>query len=305
MEIKLPVVESGRADLLLLKELQKIAPTLSRAQLKTLFQSERVLLNSRPLSASHLFAPGEYTLVLQDWSFDASSPVPRPSESTVPRILYEDENIFALDKPSGMPSVPLSAEETDSAVSAALKHLGSYETFLEIGRHARHPLEGGILHRLDTGTSGVLVFAKSIEEFERLKKAWKTPLVRKFYRALVPASTYATPPFVIDSEIAHDAKSSKKMISLPSQSRIRGNPLPAKTRILAIHPHKSGLEVSIEIETGVMHQIRVHLASVGLPILGDPLYGVKTDSRLMLHHERLDLPLRSGEIKSILSSPAW
>jgi 23S rRNA pseudouridine1911/1915/1917 synthase len=312
MEIRLQVVESGRADLLLLKELQKELPHLSRAQLKILFE-ERVLILNRPLSGSQTLTPGSYSLEISDWEPNEVADAPLISSLDVPPILYEDKDVFVFDKPSGMPSVPLDASETDSAVSSALKHLQGkpeYETFLAIGRRLRKPLEGGILHRLDTGTSGVLVFAKTFKEYERLKRAWKTNQVRKFYRALVHAKTgLAKPPFLIDTEIAHGAKSSKKMISLPSMSKIRGNPLPARTHVLSIKPGKQAntLEVSVEIETGVMHQIRVHLSSIGLPILGDPLYGPKTDtsSRLMLHHERLDIPLRSGAIKSLVSVPKW
>jgi 23S rRNA pseudouridine1911/1915/1917 synthase len=312
MEIRLQVVESGRADLLLLKELQKELPHLSRATLKILFQEERVRMSNRPLSGSQTLLPGSYSLEISDWEPNEVAEAPQISTLEVPPILYEDNDIFVFDKPSGMPSVPLDASETDSAVSVALKHLQGkpeYETFLAIGRRLRKPLEGGILHRLDTGTSGVLVFAKYFEEYERLKRAWKTDQVRKFYRVLVHAKTgLAKPPFLIDTEIAHGAKSSKKMISLPSMSKIRGNPLPARTHVLAIKPHGTNtLEVSVEIETGVMHQIRVHLSSIGLPILGDPLYGPKTDTspRLMLHHERLDIPLRSGSIKSLTSTPKW
>ena len=207
-----------------------------------------------------------------------------------------------------MHSVPHKATETHTAVAAALLHCPALSG---IG-HAT--LEPGLLHRLDQGTSGLLVFAKSQLEFERLRKEWKQQKVEKVYRTWVAISSDEIPslPLTLSTPLAHSGKSSKRMIAVRPQSRssIRGKPLPAVTHLLKVHSRYSDqncADLEIQIDTGVMHQIRCHLASVGLPILGDPIYGGKahTDriqTRLWLHAWRLTLPLQSGAILRLQSA---
>lgn len=223
---------------------------------------------------------------------------PSPQGCFLP-VLYEDEDILILHKHSGVPSVPHSSTETNTAVNAALAH------FPNLSQVGDNPLEAGALHRLDTGTSGILVFAKKQEEFIRLREAWKKRKVKKIYRALVDLRSPPPPkiPYRIDFPLAHDAKSSKRMIALvPNKpihsNRIRGNPRPAVTWIRKV----SGSDFEIEIETGVLHQIRCHLAALGWPIWGDPLYFKAKDEkippfrqdRLWLHAWRLQLPLKNA-----------
>src|SRR6185437_2704694 len=130
------------------------------------------------------------------------------SECTIP-VLYEDSDLLIVHKPSGMPSVSLSGTETGSASAQALAH---FPDLAEI--EDAKPLEPGLLHRLDTGTSGVLVFAKSAEEFSRLKAVWKTPQTRKVYRAIVERtpSAQVPKPCTIQLSLAHPANSSKRII---------------------------------------------------------------------------------------------
>lgn len=221
--------------------------------------------------------------------------LPAPDGCFLP-VVYEDSELLILHKSSGVHSLPLSPTETHSAVSAALAHV---PTLAGVGRGG---LEPGLLHRLDQGTSGLLVFAKNQLEYDRLRELWKKGGVQKVYRTWVGISPLAEPlttfPKVIRTPLAHSAKSSKRMIAVTSkmlERQIRGKPLPAVTRIKACH-RKGELmaDLEIEIETGVMHQIRCHLASLGMPILGDTTYGKTTAKRLLLHAWRLALPLQSG-----------
>jgi 23S rRNA pseudouridine1911/1915/1917 synthase len=351
-----------RADLAVLSELKRkhpeLADKISRAALKILFREKRVRLvpkssesqkstepnSRRALSASDNLFPGTHAIEIQDWNPEADlSPEPShgPDTEMLP-VLFENEDLLILHKSSGMPSVPLQSHETRTAVSSALRHLqttsdasgkisdlDTLQSFIQIGKSSHHPLEAGLLHRLDTGTSGVLAFAKNQAEFDRIRSLWKTDQVRKFYRAIVelrqsgqstlPPKNAQIPelkklPFTITTPIGHDPKSSKRMLALdPVHSsrnlNIRGKPLDAITHILGAKLFEQGAsslynqldnqlwELQLEIETGVMHQIRVHLAFIGLPILGDPLYGPpSTSQRLFLHHERLELPLKTGTI---------
>jgi 23S rRNA pseudouridine1911/1915/1917 synthase len=221
---------------------------------------------------------------------------------------------WILNKTSGTPSVPHSVQETETAVGAALAHLPALSG---IGRQGYEP---GILHRLDTGTSGVLVFAKNQATFEIVKNLWKTPEVTKTYRALVKARDPARAfelqkplrePIEITTPLAHDPKSSKKMIALETVQMIerglyRGKALPTHTRIISVLPtsRHGVLDLEIEIETGVMHQIRCHLASLGWPILGDPLYQGAPAQRLFLHAWKIRIKLPSGALEIEAPLPA-
>jgi len=315
-----------RADLAILSELKQKHPELSRAALKILFREKRVRVvkesskefgdTGRALSASDDLFPGTHLIKIINWNPEADLS-PEPSHGTDTEqlpVLFENEDLLILHKSSGTPSIPLKPHETKTAVSSAIRYLeitqqdASLQRFLEIGKASGHPLDAGLLHRLDTGTSGVLAFAKNKMEFDRIRAIWKTSQIRKFYRAITIAGKLDQLPFQITTPIGHDPKSAKRMQTIQNPrdlKNIRGKSLAAITHILSARQLAQNsiplLDLRIEIETGVMHQIRVHLASIGLPILGDPLYGPNAIAvpRLLLHHERLELPLRSGTTLSI------
>ncbi|MBU6375747.1 MAG: RluA family pseudouridine synthase [Bdellovibrionales bacterium] len=210
-------------------------------------------------------------------------------------ILFEDQNLLVFSKPPGMPSTIHRGQISGTAVHQALEHLDSLGS---LGNG-----EAGLLHRLDTATSGVLAFAKTEAAYLHYRGVWKTE-VRKIYRAICPAghsaqgiSQVSSLPADIHLEIAHDAKSAKRMrvldpsLELPMKEqlrRCRAKPRPAHTRILSIKTCTLGQrDLELEIFTGVMHQIRVHLAHFGMPIAGDRLYHGAESSRLWLHAWRL------------------
>lgn len=225
----------------------------------------------------------------------------RPAPACFLPVVYEDAELLILHKASGVPSLPHSSEETQTAVNAALARDAGLSV---VGRSG---LEPGLLHRLDTGTSGLLAFARTPESFDRLRTAWKTREVEKVYRALCrradPSAQSLRPGQVLDHPIGRSAKSSRRMLVQPAPPRrpprIRGPWLPALTRVIAVRELEAGLlDVTIIIETGVMHQIRAHLADAGWPIEGDPVYGARRDpssaapptGRLWLHAWKLSLP---------------
>ncbi len=228
----------------------------------------------------------------------------QPAPTCFLPIVYEDTELLVLHKTSGVPSLPHSPEETQTAVNAALARDA------DLSGVGRSRLEAGLLHRLDTGTSGLLAFARTSESFDRLRAAWKTRAVEKTYRALCQSSDPSAPALRcgqrLERPIGRSAKSSRRMLvhpnhppqaSLPPGRRgpkIRGPWLPAVTRVLAVSDLGDGLaDLTIVIETGVMHQIRAHLADAGWPILGDPIYGADRSQteRLWLHAWKLALPM--------------
>lgn len=193
-------------------------------------------------------------------------------------ILFQDKNILAINKPAGIASV-LQKNSVKAAIVTEV-----FEKFPEIARVGRVALEGGLLHRLDTETSGVLLFARTNAAFEFYKKNWRNEIL-KTYRALV-ASEFPLEklPWVIIRPLGHSKKSSKKMTWYLKS--MRGRPRSAQTTILSGKRNKNFCDLEIEINSGVMHQIRAHLASIRFPILGDELYGSKEVSpwrRLALH----------------------
>jgi 23S rRNA pseudouridine1911/1915/1917 synthase len=297
--------DSPRLDLLLLAALQLRQRSISRAALKKLFQQGRVLFHGRPAAASEQLAVGSHEITLRDFGDPglaegsvASAMIATAAAECFLPVIYEDENLLILHKLSGIPSVPHAPDETRTAVGAALAH---FPALSQVGRRG---LEPGILHRLDTGTSGILVFAKQEAEFGRLSEAWKNGQVKKFYRALArkPEAELRL-PLRLDFPLARDGDSSKRMVALnrPTRTAIRGKPLAAVTEILAVReifcrpneaPHA---DFEIQIFTGVMHQIRCQLAAMGWPLLGDAIYRGAPAERLWLHAWRLHLPMGSGE----------
>jgi 23S rRNA pseudouridine1911/1915/1917 synthase len=293
--------EAIRLDLALLAYLQKIEPTFSRSKLKAWFQQGYILYRNVTASASDIFSAGEYEITLTHCELTPPVAAQSQTGSFLP-IIYEDEDLFVLHKTSGIPSVPHTPLETQTAVGSALAH------FPELSQVGQKGLEPGLLHRLDTETSGLLVFAKHTREYDRLRDVWKKRSIKKIYRAIVHLSSPMKKiPFTLDAPLGHSLKSKKKMIALSHQShhKIRGKPLSAITHLLSAQtlreqPGRVSLaDVEVEIETGVMHQIRCHLSSQGWPILGDRVYQGPPSDRLWLHAWKLEFPLESSQTLSL------
>lgn len=289
--------EGSRFDRKLLAELQKARPSTSRNELKSWFAEGRILLDDREVAPSFLLKAPRSEARVRTWDESGISAQPS-THGCFLSVLYEDATLLALNKRSGVPSVPHSSEETETALGAALAlRPGLSSVGLASGARA---LEPSILHRLDTGTSGVILFAKEEADYARLRGAWSGREVRKLYRAIVSLKSPGPLklPLVIDTQLAHDSKSSRRMIVLrptTRESAYRGKPLPALSRILGMDPLADGrFDVTIEIETGVMHQIRCHLASLGAPIEGDLVYGGGSAQRLFLHAWKLTVPTVNG-----------
>ena len=212
------------------------------------------------------------------------------------RVIFQDNWVLAVSKPSGLPSESQDKAGQETAEDQAKRALAGSPLYL--------------CHRLDTGTSGILLFAKTQEVFEEIRQKFKNREIRKDYLAYCekPSGSFSTKtinyPFSIQTPLAHHPKSKKRMIPLPEglKRSFRGKPLPAHS---IIHGGEESLfqgipclKFKVEIKTGVMHQIRVHLSHLGYPILGDSLYGataptaLSTAPRLALHAESLRFELR-------------
>ena len=202
-------------------------------------------------------------------------PVPQP-EAVPLRILYQDEDVVVVDKPAGMVVHPAAGHASGTLVHALLYHV---KDLSGIGGEKRP----GIVHRLDRGTSGVMVVAKHDAAHEELSRQFRDREVEKEYVALVCGEVQAGRR--IDAPIGRDPSNRKKMSARARRSR------EAVTRIIRAEKLRVLTLVQVAIHTGRTHQIRVHLSAIGHPIVGDPLYGgvhrrVPGDLRAVTHLER-------------------
>lgn len=180
-------------------------------------------------------------------------------------VLFEDDDLLAIDKPAGLLSVSTDDETARTALALARERFRIA---------ALWPA-----HRLDRETSGVLLLTKSRETNERVQANWQS--TRKVYVAVVegePRPAAAT----IDVPLREDA-------GLRVRAGVHPDARPATTRYRTIATRRGLSLLEVEIETGRKHQIRVHLASIGHPVVGDDRYGTR-GPRLMLHAARLELP---------------
>ncbi len=267
---------------------------LSRSQAKNLIQKHLISLNQKPAKPSAHVKTGDLvsgTLPQPEPLFLEPEPLPLT-------ILYEDASIIVVDKCSGMVVHPAYGNPSGTLVNALLYHCKDLAGINGV-------LRPGIVHRLDKDTSGVMVVAKDDEAYHHLAKQFKNRTVKKVYRAIVYGKVSGDEG-LIDSDIGRHPSERKRMSTRTKKGR------PAITRWRKVEEFESATLLDIFPQTGRTHQIRVHLSSIGHPILGDPLYGrkgrpgaihdpvlrdcVKRLNRQALHAERLKFTHpRTGE----------
>jgi 23S rRNA pseudouridine1911/1915/1917 synthase len=245
----------------------------SRSHLQRLIKEERVVVDGRAAKANQPMKTGQVVTLDVPEPID---PAPKPEPLEIP-ILYQDSDLIVVDKPAGMVVHPASGHESGTLVNALLHHI---DDLSGIGGEKRP----GIVHRLDRGTSGLMVVAKHDAAHEELSRQFHDREVEKEYLALVWGVVQAGRR--IDEPIGRDPLNRKKMSSKARRSR------EAVTRIVrAEHLNPAVTLAQIAIHTGRTHQIRVHLSAIGHPIVGDSLYGgvrrrVAGDIRAVMHLQR-------------------
>ena len=282
----------------------------SRSQLKA--RDAVIAVNGKIVKPSHRVVPGDRVTV--EWT--AEEPSTLEAEDLPLSILFEDERVVVIDKAQGMVTHPGAGNRRGTLANALLGHLRRKEAVLPSQMEAltRQPaLRAGIVHRLDKETSGVIVAAKDLEAQVFLSEQFKERSARKEYLAIVrglpsPASGR------ISDRLGRDRRDRKRFTSVVEGGRTaitdyrvlaywrapiregRGNEVAEAYALMSLRP-----------KTGRTHQLRVHMAGLRTPIVGDPIYGKRDarfpEARLMLHAFRLKITLPGDSEPRLFRAP--
>ena len=291
------------------KYLSQAAPEFSRSHIQRDIEAGRVKVNSKTiLEAKFVVRIGD-VLEYDEPKQEAKAEL-KPSSLPL-KVLYNEHGLLIIDKPSGLVVHPGAGFKGTSLASALLFH---FEDIKVVGEEHRP----GIVHRLDKDTSGVILVAKTPEMYEYLKDAFAQRKVKKEYLALV-FGKMEKPHGVIDTPMGKSKTDFRKMsVKNPV------DPKPALTEYQVLEELRGpgALDfytiIRVKLHTGRTHQIRVHLASIGHPLMGDELYGGKRTQlkgllRQFLHAKKIEVRLPDGawieaesdlpsDLKTVLSS---
>lgn len=241
----------------------------SRSFIQRLISNKEVLLNNKVIKSNHKLSAGDKILVrIPELKTDKVDP-----ENIKLEIIYEDDDILVIDKPSGMVVHPAIGNQTGTLANALLNHTKNLSSI--------NPQRPGVVHRLDKETSGVIVIAKNNSAHLNLVKQFSTHGVKKKYIAIVSGSLEFDEG-IIDLPIGRHKRDFKRL----SVSFVNSKNAVTAYKVLKRFDGATMLELSPK--TGRTHQLRVHLAYLGHPILGDAKYGKSGGfSRLALHAKEL------------------
>lgn len=250
-------VADDEAGLRLDRFLVRRCPELGRRTAASFIERGRVRVAGRRAAKSRMLAAGEQVEIPLDWGL-----VPAAEPELPLCVRLERADLVVVDKPAGQPTAPLSADETGSLVGALLAR---YPEMQGVGYRPREP---GIIHRLDTRTSGLVVAARRSPAFEALQAALSSHRIDKRYLAIVEAARLPDETR-IELPLAPDASGSGRVIVAPAGSR---RP-PSVSRVRTLERRGRFALVEVEASRAYRHQVRVHLAAAGWPIAGDLDYG--------------------------------
>ena len=267
-------------------------PELSRRRARDVIEKGQVSVGGRTVLESGLLVDAGAPI-----AWDPNRKARSRVRSSLP-LLYEDDDVLVVDKPAGLLAVPTTPDARDE--DTALLRVQEYVVRLR----PRRPYVG-VVHRLDRDTSGALAFALSPPARAALRDLFRAHRMERRYAALVEG----TPPAdegQVDAPIYDVYEAGRRRLARP------GEPAhDARTRWRVVERFRAGALLEVELETGRQHQIRLHLAHVGLPIVGDNVYGrparrAVTAARQMLHARRLGFahPLTGAPVSAESPLPA-
>lgn len=284
---KLIADEECRLDLFLCSKLK-----ISRRKSKYIIENDYVRVNSSKARKNYLLKKGD---IIEIEYVPQNRVV--PDDSLNLPVIFENEYISAIEKPAGIPVQPIKPDEKGTVANFVVKR---YPQTMEYGLS---PLSPGILNRLDTLASGIILVAKDHRTFSTIREQFQKKEVKKWFYVVVEGRVENKGK--IDIPLAHHPQSSRKMIPVISEKiSYRGKIYPALT---FYYPEKIGKKrtlLQVKIVTGVTHQIRVHMKYIGHPVYGDPLYGKPAEyERMFIHLSKLSLKDPCGKKVEIVCPP--
>ena len=254
-------------------------PEVSRAYVRKLYEMGSVEVNDEPAKLSYKLKEGDRISI----DYEPSS-IEHTPDIELP-ILYEDGECVVINKPTGLLTHSKGSFNPEATVATWLNQkLGAVKELNKVSRE-------GIVHRLDRGTSGVMILAKTPEAMSWLQKQFSSRKVKKTYIAIVVGELNPTEA-VIDMPIERNPRR-------PQTFRVGSHGKPSKTHykvLKVVNYHGSVISlVELKPETGRTHQLRVHLKQIGHPIIGDSFYDGRLADRLYLHARDLELTLPNKE----------
>ena len=253
-------------------------PELSRTHAQKLVSDGYITVSGRVAKSSLKLEIGDKIDII----IPPTPPSPLSPEAIPLNILYEDDDLLVVDKPAGLTVHPAPGHPDHTLVNAILAHFPHLADISD-------SLRPGIVHRLDKDTSGVMLVAKNQVAQANLINQFKARAIVKAYRVLVKGKL--TPERgIIEAAIGRDPRNRKRMAVVAEGSE-------ARTQYQVIKYIGDYTLLEVILETGRTHQIRVHLSAIGYPVVGDPVYGVKSPhlSRQFLHACRLGFKLPSTD----------
>ena len=239
-------------------------PAASRGTMQRLIEQGHILVNGKPVKATHKPRAGE--------KIDITWPEARPAEALPEEIpldiLFEDKSLLVVNKPAGLVVHPAAGQEEHTLVNALLFHCK--DSLSGIGGVARP----GIVHRLDKETSGCLVVAKNDETHIALSEQFASRVVKKVYHAIVCGEVPRDAGEIHAAIARHPTHRKRMAVQDDSDGRA------AHTSYRVLEKLKCATYVEVQIHTGRTHQIRVHFQHLGHPVVGDDTYGSTKNKRL-------------------------
>lgn len=248
--------------------LSEITPDLSRSKIQNFIKSGNVKINDSIKKPSYILKENDKI----DFEIPEEEKLEIKPQDIPIEIVYEDENMLVVNKPSGMLTHPTTIERENTLVNALLYKFNN--NLSDINGEFRR----GILHRLDRNTSGLLMIAKNNKAHEFLAEQIKNHTITKKYRAVVKG-VIKEDEFEINSPISRNPNQPHKMMT-------RDDGKPSRTIVKVLERFKEYTYIELTLITGRTHQIRVHMKSINHPVYNDTLYGagqgkVKTDEQVL------------------------